>query len=151
MKIFTTRFGEIEIEEKDIIEFEYGIFGFEEYTKFTIFNIEENNPLMLMQSIDEPSLAFVIISPYEFRREYKVELSDEEVKKLKIEKEDDVDIFTIVVVPHDNPDKMTDNMQGPIVINRKERQGKQVITNNPNYHIKHYILKEMAEKSGGAE
>lgn len=151
MKIFTTRFGEIEIEEKDIVEFEDGILGFEDYKKFTIFNIEENNPLMLMQSIEEPALAFVIISPYEFRNEYKVELSDEDVKKLKIAKEEDVDIFAIVVVPHDNPAKMTANLQGPVVINRKEKKGKQIITNNPDYNIKHYILKEMEEKAGGAE
>lgn len=33
MKFFTSRFGEIEIEENDIIEFPEGILGFEELKK----------------------------------------------------------------------------------------------------------------------
>lgn len=151
MKIYSTRFGEIEIDEKEIINFEEGILGFEEMTKYVILNIEENNPLLLMQSVEEPALAFVIINPYEFRSEYTIELSDEDIKKLQIEKEEDVDIFAIVVIPHDNPSKMTANLQGPVIINRKNKRGKQIITNNSNYGIKHNILKEMKEKSGGAE
>jgi flagellar assembly factor FliW len=151
MKIYSTRFGEIEIDDKEIVNFEEGILGFEEMTKYVVLNIEENNPLMLMQSIEEPALAFVIINPYEFRSEYLIELSDDEVKKLKIEKEEDVDIFAIVVIPHENPSKMTANLQGPLIINRNKKIGKQIITNNSEYGIKHNILKEMEKKSGGAE
>lgn len=150
MKIYSTRFGEIEIEEKDIINFEDGILGFEDIKKYVLLNIEENNPLMLMQSVEESALAFVIINPYEFRSEYCIELSDEDIKKLQIEKEEDIDVFAIVVIPHENPSKMTANLQGPIIINRNKKLGKQVITNNNNYGIKHNILKEMEEKSGGA-
>lgn len=151
MKIYSTRFGELEVNEKEIVKFEEGILGFEDIKKYIILNIEENNPLMLMQAVEEPALAFVIINPYEFRSEYSVELSEEDVKKLDIEKEEDVDIFAIVVIPHDNPSKMTANLQGPIIINRKKKVGKQVITNNSEYGIKHSILKEMEAKSGGAE
>ena len=151
MKINSTRFGEIEISENDIIDFVEGILGFEEMKKYVILNIEENNPLMIMQSIEEPALAFILINPYEFRSEYQLELSDNEVKKLKIEKEEDVDLFAIVVVPHENPEKMTANLQGPIVINRNKKLGKQVINNNHQYGIKHCIIKEMEAMSGGAK
>lgn len=38
---------------------------------------------------------------------------------------------------------MTANLQGPLVINRKTRVGRQCISNNPKWGIRHLILEEM--------
>lgn len=154
MKLFTARFGEIEIDRKDIISFPEGILGFENVKEYCIFNMEEGNPLMWMQSIDEPSLAFVIISPFSFTKNYSLELSDSDTEFLKLTKQEESQIFSIVVVPED-PRKMTANLQGPIIINTVEKIGKQVISTNPRHKTKHYILEEMNElqemQQGGGE
>ena len=153
MKLFTARFGEVEIDRKEIITFSEGILGFEDVKQYCIFNMEEGNPLMWMQSVDEPSLAFVIISPFSFKPDYSIELSDSDTGFLKLEKPEDSQTFSIVVVP-ENPNKMTANLQGPIIVNTLKKIGKQVISSNPKHKTKHYILEEMnklreVEQGGG--
>lgn len=144
MKIMTTKFGEIDIDENAIIEFSEGILGFEEINEYVIIDMEEGNPLKWLQAIKEPALTFIIISPFEFRPSYTINISDKDTEGLKLEKPEDSELFSIVVVPQD-PSKMTANLQGPLVINTKEKLGRQVISTNPRHKIKHYILEEMQE------
>ncbi len=153
MKIYTTRFGDIEVKEEEIIKFPEGLLGFEDKKEFVIFIMEEGSPLMWMQAVKEPALAFILIKPFEFRPDYSVDISDKDVEFLKIEKPQDVDLLSIVVVPND-PSKMTANLQGPIILNTKKNLAKQIISNNPKHKIKHFILDEMAElkkKAQGGE
>lgn len=147
MKLNTSRFGEIEVNEEEIITFSDGLFGFEDIKKYIIFQMEDDNPLMWMQSIEEGSLAFIIIRPFEFNPNYSLQLSDNDVEELGLTSPDDSDIFGIVVVPED-PSKMTANLQGPIVINRILKKGKQVISTSPKHKLKHFILDEMKANLG---
>ena len=147
MKLNTSRFGEIDVNEEEIITFSDGLFGFEDIKKYIIFQMEEDNPLMWMQSIEEGSLAFIIIRPFEFNPNYSLQLSDNDVEELGLTSPDDSDIFGIVVVPED-PSKMTANLQGPIVINRILKKGKQVISTSPKHKLKHFILDEMKANLG---
>lgn len=148
MKLKTTRFGEIDISEEEILNFPEGILGFEEVRKYVLIPMEEGNPLMWMQSVDEPSLAFVVISPFEFRPNYSINLSDKDVQFLDLKEPQDAEIFAIVVIPEDSS-RMTANLQGPIVINKSEKVGKQIISGNPKHKIRHYILDEMRELAKG--
>lgn len=147
MKLNTSRFGEIEVNEEEIITFSDGLFGFEDIKKYIIFQMEDDNPLMWMQSIEEGSLAFILIRPFEFNPNYSLQLSDSDVEELGLTSPDDSDIFGIVVVPED-PSKMTANLQGPVVINRVLKKGKQVISTSPKHKLKHFILDEMKSNLG---
>lgn len=147
MKLNTSRFGEIEVNEEEIITFSDGLFGFEDIKKYIIFQMEDDNPLMWMQSIEERSLAFILIRPFEFNPNYSLQLSDNDVEELGLTSPDDSDIFGIVVVPED-PSKMTANLQGPVVINRVLKKGKQVISTSPKHKLKHFVLDEMKSNLG---
>lgn len=147
MKLNTSRFGEIDINEEEIITFSDGLFGFEDIKRYIIFQMEEDNPLMWMQAIEEGSLAFIIIRPFEFNPKYSLQLSDADVEELGLTSPDDSDIFAIVVVPEDTS-KMTANLQGPVVINRILKKGKQVISTSPKHKLKHFILDEMKANLG---
>lgn len=142
MKVATTRFGEIDVNKNDIIEFPEGILGFEEIKDYVIFNMEEGNPLMWMQAINEADLAFIVIRPFEFNPKYSLDLGDKDAEFLNLEQPEDSDILAIVVVPEDTS-KMTANLQGPVVINTVKKIGKQVISTNSKHKLKHYILEEM--------
>ncbi len=142
MKIETTRFGDIEIKETEIISFKEGVLGFENLKEYVIFEMEDGAPLMWMQSATEPSLAFIIIRPFEFNDKYTIDISDGITEALKLEKSEDADVFAIVVIPED-PSNMTANLQGPIIINNKNKMAKQIISTNSRHKIKHYILEEM--------
>lgn len=144
MKLHTKNFGLLEIEEEKIIAFPEGIPGFEEEKEFVIINNEdEENPFCWLQSINNPDLAFVIINPFLIFSDYTIDLPETVQEKLKIEDEKDVAVYSIVVVPKDLK-KMTVNLLGPIIINVRERLGKQVILDDPRYSTKHYIFPQEA-------
>lgn len=145
MKINTKNFGEIEIEEKDIINFPSGILAFEDQNRFIIIkNNDEENPFHYFQSLNDSNLAFVIIDPFVFKKDYDINISDSIVEKLKIKKPEEVKLYTIVTVPKDLK-KMTANLSGPIVINIKENLGGQIVLDDNRYSTKHSIFKKESE------
>lgn len=139
MKLSSQRFGELEIRDDKIITFPDGLIGLPDLKKFAILEHDGDAPLHWLLSLDEPEIAFIIIDPTVFLGEYKVELSKLDVEKLQLEDDTETAIFTLVVIP-DNPEEMTANTKGPLVINVPAMLGRQVIQDNPAYHIKHRIL-----------
>ena len=70
VKVKTKPLGEVEVEEKQIVDFPDGIFGFDYIKKFVILDSLEKSPFKWMQALSEPELAFVIIRPIDFLMEY---------------------------------------------------------------------------------
>ncbi|TDT50621.1 flagellar assembly protein FliW [Fonticella tunisiensis] len=136
MKIGTRFFGEIEIDEKEIIKFKYGIPGFEHLKEFVILNLEDNPNLKCLQSVEEKSICLMMISPWTYFKDYEIKLSDNEVEELEIEKERDVLIYNIITV---RGDKITANLLAPIVINIINNKGKQIILSDSKYSIRQEI------------
>lgn len=139
MKIETKYHGEIEIDPTDNINFQQGIPSFLDEKEFTILPFAEEGPFFIMQSIQTPGLAFVVVSPFDFFTDYEVKLTDQVIEALEIENEKDIAIFVILTIqePFQNT---TANLQGPIVINDAKKQGKQVILSDSSYKTKHPLV-----------
>ncbi|SHH69837.1 flagellar assembly factor FliW [Caloranaerobacter azorensis DSM 13643] len=145
MLLNTKHFGQIEIDEDSIITFPDGLLAFEEQKRFVIINNpDEEIPFKWLQSIDNPDLAFVIVNPFLFKRDYEFDIPQSVVDRLDIEREKDVLVYSIVVVPEDIT-KMTANLVGPIIINLKNRLAKQIILDDKRYTTKHLILDELGK------
>jgi len=140
MKLKTFHFGEIEINEEDIIVFPDGILGFEDIKQYIIIpNPDSEVPFQWLQSVDEPELAFVITSPFIFKPDYEFDLPEKVVKALEIEKPEDVMTYSLVVVPEDVKD-MTMNLRGPIIINTSNRRAKQIVLDKEEYSLKYKLF-----------
>jgi flagellar assembly factor FliW len=148
MQLETKHFGTIEIDEKDILNFTEGIPGFEEINKFVLLGkTEEESPFQWMQGIDNTDVAFIVIDPRVFKPDYFVDVYEKDIEELGIKDENKILIYCIVVVPEDIS-KITANLKAPILINVENNRGKQVVLENGNYQIKHYIMEEL-RKIGG--
>jgi flagellar assembly factor FliW len=143
MKLETTRFGNIDIEEKEIIEFPDGLYGFEKETKFTFlpFNPNVESPMEWMQSIKSPHLAFVTTDPYLYVPEYELKLLKEDKGKVGLESIDPFLTRSIVTIP-ENYTEMTANLIAPLVINAIKKIGKQFVLTAMQYDTRHYLLPE---------
>ncbi len=146
MKIQTSRFGEIEIAPEEIVEFADGLLGFEDHHRFVILNPQEGSPFRWLQSTTDGELAFVIIEPLNFMFEYDLEISDADAAFINLTQAEDAVLYTIVTIPA-NPSDMTANLQGPLVINVKNRKGRQVISNKPEHVLKARIIDEMKKRA----
>ena len=145
MLIKTKHFGEIELDENKVIEFESGIMGFEEFKKFTILydnEGEEGANISWLQSLDEQSLAIPVISPFLIMEDYNPQLDDEFLKPLGEITEDNIVVLISITVPSDIT-KISANLKAPFIINSEERKGAQIITENSDYVIKYYFYEEL--------
>jgi flagellar assembly factor FliW len=135
----------MEIEEQQIVTFPDGLFGFETIKEYALLDAERQ-PFLWLQSLEAEHIAFIIINPFVFRPDYELDIDDELVRDIGIAGPEDAMIFSIVTILPDEP--MTANLQGPLIINKKTRIGKQGILIDPRWKTKHDIMQELkaAEK-----
>lgn len=146
MVLDTRHFGTIEVEENDIINFEFGIPGFNELKKFAILGeTEKETPFKWLQSIESNDLAFVIIDPLTFRKDYSFDVDDNSAEYLEIDEAEEILVYSIVTIPEDIT-KMTANLRAPIIINAKKNKGAQVVLEDEKFKFKHLILEELQKQ-----
>ena len=141
-KINTLRFGELEIEEQDVVRFADGIPAFEDEHEFGVLPYEEGTPYMFLQSMATPELAFLMTDPFVFFPDYSFELDDENMDKLEIKTMDDVLVCTLISIPRSGVADMTTNLLAPVVINRHTMQAKQIVLERTQYTTKHRLFPE---------
>ncbi len=149
MKVITKHFGEVEIDESKIVTFENGIFGFEDQKKFILFYEDEETPngLCWMQSLVDKDLALPVINPIFWFSDYSPEVADDEIVKIGELKEEQLQIFSVVVIG-DKLENMTTNLKAPVIINMVTKQGLQTIAEN-DYDIKTSLYEQMKKVKAG--
>ncbi len=148
MKVRTKPYGEMEISERQKISFPRGVLGFEELREFALLDATQA-PFYWLQSLQRVEVAFVLIEPRFFRPDYTPDVDPAELEEIGIAAEQDMLVFAIVTIPEDSS-RMTANLQGPLLINRRTRVGRQSISANPRWGVRHTILEELALAKRGA-
>jgi flagellar assembly factor FliW len=147
VEIETTRFGHVEIDEGLIITLPEGILGFEDFKRYIILDhFDKESPFKWFQSIDDPSLAFVITDPLIFVPDYKAKIHKEELKGIELSDAYTALIVVIVNIKRDHSE-ITINLQGPLVINPEKKLAKQVIIRTDDYVVRHVIFSKQTNQS----
>ncbi|WDH98286.1 flagellar assembly protein FliW [Paenibacillus urinalis] len=133
--IETSSWGQMEVEVDQIIQFNKGIPGFEEETKFAIISYDDS-PFSIMQSIAEPSLSFLLVDPFLFEPKYEFELPEHDAEELEINGK--VSVLCIVTI-QETLIESTINLLAPIVINPVNCQGKQIVLHDTGYATRHKV------------
>lgn len=126
MKISTTRFGEIPVEESKVITMAGPILGFEQLERYILIVPDEKKLFWWFQSVDDGSVAFVVANPFVVKPDYEPEISGDIALALQIERPEDAVVLTIVTIRKD-PLKVTINLKAPLVINPVTKRGGQVV------------------------
>lgn len=121
------------------VTFPKGLLGFEQLTAFLLFEPKDGYPLKFLQSTENQDVSFICIDPVTVKRDYQVPLTPEEAEALGLEAPEDALILTLVVVP-ENPQHMTTNLAGPLIINVRTRMGRQIILSSETYPLRCPIL-----------
>ncbi len=150
MLVKTKYFGEIEMEEKNMIIFDSGILGFPELKRFTLlYDIEkEGRTIRWLQSCDEPALSIPVIIPTLVMPDYNPTVEDELLSGLGELNDENLSVLVTVTVPADVT-KMTANMKAPIIINADTLKGCQLIVENEDYHVRYQIFDILKNRKEG--
>lgn len=123
----TSRFGELEIDREKVITMTSPFLGFPGSKRFFLRPHSAESPFMWFQSLDDPSLAFVVIQSQVLIPQYQPVIPEKIRSELDVSPETPLDILLILTIPKNNPQGMTANLLGPLALNSSRRLAKQVL------------------------
>ena len=142
MLVKTVKFGDIEVEESHIFDFVMPIIGFNDLTKYTILDPNKDTLFKWLQSVEEPSLAFPIISVAALNYDYSVDLSDNVINALEIKNAESLLVMNITSIPQDNPRGTTINLLAPLIFNLDTQKAGQIVLSGSGYDISYPMFKK---------
>lgn len=142
MNLSTVRFGEIEIDEKRIFDFVLPLIGFDKCRKFVVIEPSKDALFKWLQSVEDPALAFPIISVSTLNIDYTIDLPDAVVEALSITNVESVLVMNITSIPQDNPKGTTINLLAPLVLNVDTQKAGQIVLSGSGYNISYPMFKD---------
>jgi flagellar assembly factor FliW len=138
MNIESTRFGRLQVEPEELLEFPSGLYGLEQCKHWVLLADAQNDALGWLQCTTRPDVAVAVVTPRRFVRGYQVRVPRTELTPLGL---DDVRDAKVLVIVGRNDRSITLNLKAPLVINLKKQIGRQVVVNN-DLAIQHELMVE---------
>jgi flagellar assembly factor FliW len=139
IKISSVRFGDMEFREESVISVLGGIIGFPSLVRYVLIQRPTDAPFYWLQSLDDPTLALVLVNPVLFKADYAPTIPAALHEELKAGP-GEVSLFAIVTIPVGRPQDMTANLLGPLAINPSSRLARQLVLDDGAYSHRHPII-----------
>jgi flagellar assembly factor FliW len=137
IQVQTSRFGPVEAQTEDIITFTQPIVGFSQHRRFLL--LPGPGPfLKWLQSSESAELAFIVMDPRAVVPDYTVKLRPDDLNELGVASAEELDLYTLVVVPEDHT-KIRTNLKAPLLINPSQQLGKQMIMDKSDYPVQFFL------------
>ncbi len=117
------------------ITFPAGLPGFPDSHRFELTPWgPADTPFMLMSSLDDDEVGFVVVPPWVFYPDYEFDLDDATAARLGLRAPEDALVFCVVTL-RDRPEDATLNLLGPVVVNRHTLEAAQVVLAASGYSV----------------
>lgn len=137
MLLETKNLGKLEYEANEVVRFDKGLLGFENFKDYLVVK-NGDTEFYYLQPIDDLETTFVMVDLKDVMPNYNPEVEVEQLKELG-EIGHNLGVFNICTVP-DHLEEMTVNLLGPVVINMDTKKGKQVVVTKDEYAVKHRLF-----------
>tara|TARA_B100000809_G_C15107592_1_gene519302 strand:- start:991 stop:1431 length:441 start_codon:yes stop_codon:yes gene_type:complete len=141
MEIQTTRFGNVNTEPGDILLFPAGLPGLKDRLHWVLLADSGNDSLGWLQSINRPELAFAVVSPRRFVKDYQVRVSQREILPLQLKTPEDAQVLAII---NKIGSVLTINLKAPLLFHLGQRLGHQVVVND-DQPLQHVISHQVSQ------
>jgi flagellar assembly factor FliW len=132
--------GQVTVSEDQIITFPSGLPGFPNFRRYALVNNHLKTPFYCLQSLDNPSLAFLVTEPAVLVPDYNPKNGASDLKDLQAASLSDLQILVTLTIPPGRPDGTTANLMSPLLINPARGLGKQVIIDKPQYSHQYPVI-----------
>ncbi len=120
------RFGSVEIDDDDVIEFPFGLIGLGGL-RYTLIDHNPGSGFQWLHAVDNAALALPVVSPHQFFSTFSLDIAAEDRQRTGIDDASGAELYvTVRATP--NPLDITANLRAPLLI--KDRHGYQVINTN---------------------
>ncbi|MBC8551033.1 MAG: flagellar assembly protein FliW [Candidatus Brocadiales bacterium] len=139
MLLKTRLFGEVKVKDEEVIHFTKPILGFDDCRQYLLMENESIFPTFWLQSINDPNLAFPVVSPFSVDDNYSINLQNLDLDDINLKSLDEALVLTLMVVPQTLASIRT-NLRAPIIYNPEKRIAKQLILYDEKYPIHFYVM-----------
>jgi len=140
--IQTSRFGQVQLNNEDVITFAEGLLGFQDLRTFVLLDDPNDDIFAWLQSCESPAIAFPVLEPELFSETYKINLSKSDLEVLQMPDSKRARAFCIITIP-DDPTLMTANMKAPLVVNVDKKRARQCVLQDNNLAIREPIFTKL--------
>jgi flagellar assembly factor FliW len=131
----STLLGKLHVRSDDMLLFPAGLLGFPECRRFALLRGAREG-LFWLQSMEYPTLAFLLVDPFMVETNYSFDVQATQIADLGPASPADVGLLSVVTLPADRNDQPTVNLQGPLIINFRTRQAKQVVSGDDQHGVR---------------
>lgn len=139
MLLKTRLFGEVKVKDEEVIHFTKPILGFDDCRQYLLVENESIFPTFWLQSINNPNLAFPVVSPFSVDENYSINLQSLDLDDINLKSLDEALVLTLMVVPQTLSSIRT-NLRAPIIYNPEKKIAKQLILYDEKYPIHYYVI-----------
>ena len=132
LELQTSRFGLIQVDEASIVNFPNGVIGFSEFKKFVV--LDADSPFSWLQSVEDPTLAFLTVDALNCEDNYKVHRQDFSSQVNLEDKESHIVILVVAI--SEEASSATLNLRAPIVVNLDKKLAAQVVLDDESLSTK---------------
>ena len=133
IRVASRLFGPLEVVVDECYTMPEGMLGFAGERRFVLLPATARG-IFWLQSVDDGTLIFLVIDPFEFFPAYEVDLPD-----LPERGDEHTVVLTIVTLPRHQGDQCTTNLQAPLVLDLRDRSARQVVGEDLRYHTRHEV------------
>lgn len=133
MKIQTSRFGELEVDEAKLIELDAGMVGFPESRQFAWIAHRSSQQIAWLQSTGNKDLAFPLVNAANICAGYPDVPVERMAEQVGLEFENHETLALMVVLSAGPKTRPVVNLMAPVVINAETRKGAQVVLTNTRF------------------
>ncbi len=123
-------FGTIEYTEEDILCFDEGLFGYEDLSKYIVWNHPDYQPFQWLICLEKPDLMFPVIDPNKIVTDYDPRINHQETWDT---------LLTIVSIGQ-TKEAVTANLRAPIIIQKAHKKARQVILTDSQYPLRYQVI-----------
>jgi flagellar assembly factor FliW len=147
LSVHTQYFGTLSYEPDAPLEFPRGLPGFDDRRQFLALRFEDTQPLVYLQSLEDPGLCFITLPVLAIDPQYQLRVDGEDRdliglavgRALRIG--DDVLCLAVVSIRESGP---TANLLAPVVVNLGNRKAIQAVAAESGYSHQHALVLEEA-------
>ena len=141
------KFGPIEFDSGSVIEFPRGLPGFDRRRQFLPVSIKATQPIIYLQSLDDPGLCFITLPILAVDPAYRLEVTDEDLEEIGLPAGStpvlgpEVLCLAVLAVREEAP---TANLLAPVVVNLANKRAVQAIAPHARYLPDHALPAQSA-------
>jgi flagellar assembly factor FliW len=121
-----------------IIHFPEGLVGWANWKHFVLLTEQDEElPIGILKSIDDPRVSLMVTDPKLVLPDYTADLTSSERQHLGLQQQEQPVLYCTLTI--DGSGEITANLLGPLVVNARTREAKQLVLADTQYSAQHPV------------